>query len=89
MHGDPQVPNFVDPTGWVSIRFKARDDVMIEPMSCAGPLKWKIDRKTAGPCGRSIAHSAHFEHTVLVTEGEPEVLKRTASEGEIGDSIRW
>jgi methionyl aminopeptidase len=72
MHEEPQVPNFVD--GKSSPRLRAGMTIAIEPMvNAGGPavevLKdgWTVITKDGLP-------SAHFEHTVLVTEGEAEIL---------------
>jgi methionyl aminopeptidase len=72
MHEEPQVPNFVD--GKASPRLRAGMTIAIEPMVNAGAaavqvLKdgWTVVTKDGKP-------SAHFEHTVLITESEPEIL---------------
>jgi methionyl aminopeptidase len=72
MHEDPQVPNFVD--GKPSPRLRPGMTLAIEPMVNAGSpavqvLKdgWTVVAKDGKP-------SAHFEHTVLITESEPEIL---------------
>jgi methionyl aminopeptidase len=72
MHEEPQVPNFVD--GKPSPRLRPGMTLAIEPMVNAGSpavevLKdgWTVVTKDGKP-------SAHFEHTVLITESEPEIL---------------
>lgn len=72
MHEEPQVPNFVD--GKSSPRLRPGMTLAIEPMVNAGSatvevLKdgWTVVTKDGQP-------SAHFEHTVLITEAEPEIL---------------
>jgi len=72
MHEEPQVPNFVD--GKSSPLLRAGMTIAIEPMVNAGSaavqvLKdgWTVVTKDGQP-------SAHFEHTVLITESEPEIL---------------
>ncbi|NLW55345.1 MAG: type I methionyl aminopeptidase [Firmicutes bacterium] len=92
MHEEPQVPNFVDPyrLGFDPV-LKPGMTLAIEPMVNAGTAQVKIDRKDRWTV-RTVdgSYSAHFEHTVLVTEGEPEVLtKVTESAGEIGGLIQW
>ena len=72
LHEEPQVPNWADP----GIRTKLRAGMVlaIEPMINAGRAKTKTlaDNWTAVTIdGRP---SAHFEHMVLVTEGDPEIL---------------
>ncbi len=92
MHEEPQVPNFVDPawTGFDPV-LKPGMTLAIEPMVNAGAVEVKIDRKDRWTV-RTVdgSYSAHFEHTVLVTEGEPEVLtKVTTPAGETGGLIQW
>jgi methionyl aminopeptidase len=72
MHEDPQVPNFVD--GKSSPKLRPGMTIAIEPMVCAGRSAVRIlkDGWTAVTEDGSLA--AHFEHTVLVTETEPEIL---------------
>jgi methionyl aminopeptidase len=72
MHEDPQVPNFVDSKR--SEKLRPGMTIAIEPMVNAGRSNvevlqdgWTVVTKDGMP-------SAHFEHTVLVTETEPEIL---------------
>lgn len=72
LHEPPQIPNFVD--GKRSPILKAGMTLAIEPMVNFGtPEVTFIDDGWT-----VIAHdrkpSAHFEHTILVTHGEPEIL---------------
>jgi methionyl aminopeptidase len=72
MHEEPQVPNFVD--GKSSPKLRPGMTLAIEPMVNAGGPEVKIlnDGWTAVTQDGSL--SAHFEHTVLITESEPEIL---------------
>jgi len=72
VHEDPQVPNFVD--GKSSPKLRPGMTLAIEPMVNAGRADVKIlnDRWTVVTKDGSL--SAHFEHTVLITESEPEIL---------------
>lgn len=72
MHEEPQVPNFVD--GTPSPKLRPGMTLAIEPMVNAGGPEVKIlnDGWTAATKDGSL--SAHFEHTVLITESEPEIL---------------
>jgi len=72
MHEEPQVPNFVDRT--MNDRLRAGMTIAIEPMVNAGRPDVKIlkDGWTVVTVDGSL--SAHFEHTVLITDGEPEIL---------------
>jgi methionyl aminopeptidase len=72
MHEEPQVPNYVD--GKSSPKLRPGMTLAIEPMVNAGTptvhiLKdgWTVVTNDGKP-------SAHFEHTVLITESEPEIL---------------
>lgn len=73
MHEEPQVPNFVEKKT-SSPRLKAGMTLAIEPMVNAGGAEVKIlnDRWTVVTKDGSL--SAHFEHTVLITEAQPEIL---------------
>ncbi|MGV3773557.1 MAG: type I methionyl aminopeptidase [Verrucomicrobiales bacterium] len=72
MHEEPQVPNFVD--GKRSEKLRPGMTIAIEPMVNAGKPAVEIlnDRWTV--VTRDGLPSAHFEHTVLITETEPEIL---------------
>ena len=72
VHEDPQVPNYVD--GKVSPKLRPGMTLAIEPMVNAGASAveilsdgWTVVTKDGKP-------SAHFEHTVLITESEAEIL---------------
>ncbi len=74
LHEDPQVPNYGSPgTG---IRLKRGMVLAIEPMVNEGDWQVRIlsDGWTAVTQDGSL--SAHFEHTVAVTEDGPQVLSR-------------
>ena len=72
MHEEPQVPNYVD--GKANQKLQPGMTLAIEPMVNAGaaPVKVLNDGWTVVTQDGSL--SAHFEHTVLVTESEPEIL---------------
>jgi len=72
MHEEPQVPNFVDRT--MNDRLRAGMTIAIEPMVNAGRPDVKILKDGWTVVTRDGSLSAHFEHTVLITEGEPEIL---------------
>ncbi|GAF25671.1 methionine aminopeptidase [Moorella thermoacetica Y72] len=72
MHEDPQVPNF-GPPGY-GPRLRVGMVLAIEPMVNAGthevytlPNRWTVVTRDGQP-------SAHFEHTVAITENGPEIL---------------
>ena len=72
VHEDPQVPNFVD--GKHSDKLKAGMTLAIEPMVNAGLPGVKILNDGWTVVTQDGSLSAHFEHTVLITESEPEIL---------------
>jgi len=74
LHEEPQVPNFGQPGRGVALR--SGMTLAIEPMLNAGTEKTAVleDRWTVVTEDRRL--SAHFEHTVAITEGEPLVLTR-------------
>lgn len=72
MHEDPQIPNFGEPHMGPSLR--PGMTLAIEPMINMGTYKVEIlkDGWTAVTADRRL--SAHFEHTVAVTENGPQIL---------------
>jgi len=76
MHEEPQVPNFVDAKS--NQRLRPGMTIAIEPMVNAGRADVKILKDGWTVVTQDGSLSAHFEHTVLVTEGEPEILTCTA-----------
>jgi methionyl aminopeptidase len=72
MHEEPQIPNFVD--GKSNQKLRSGMTLAIEPMVNAGAPGVKILKDGWTVVTQDGSLSAHFEHTVLVTEGEPEIL---------------
>ena len=72
MHEEPQVPNFVE--GRPTARLRPGMTLAIEPMVNAGSPAVKILKDGWTVVTKDGQLSAHFEHTVLVTEGEPEIM---------------
>ncbi len=72
LHEDPQIPNFAQKSR--GVRLKAGMTLAIEPMINAGrfDVEWQNDDWTVVTQDHSL--SAHYENTVLVTSGEPEIL---------------
>jgi methionyl aminopeptidase len=77
MHEDPQVPNFGDAGS--GKRMKSGLVIAVEPMVNAGTPEVEVldDDWTAVTKDRSM--SAHFEHTIAVTDDGPWVLTRPSS----------
>lgn len=73
LHEDPQVPNYFRP-GMPNPRLLPGMVLAIEPMVNQGGPELEIlaDRWTAVTADRKL--SAHFEHSVAITEGDPEIL---------------
>jgi len=72
LHEEPQIPNFGLPgTGPV---LKRGMTLALEPMVNAGDWRTRLgdDHWTVFTADGSL--SAHFEHTIVITEAEPEVL---------------
>ena len=78
MHEDPQVPNYGMPGQGMILR--AGQMLAIEPMVNAGGPAVRVLENGWTAVAVDGRRSAHFEHTVLVTTEEPEVL--TLAEGE-------
>lgn len=75
LHEEPQVPNFIPPNGkGGGIRLRSGMVMAIEPMVNEGSEKTKIleDGWTAVTYDGKL--SAHFEHTVALTDNGPEIL---------------
>jgi len=72
MHEEPQVPNFDD--GKKSPRLQPGMTIAIEPMVNAGSPDVRILNDGWTVVTKDGQLSAHFEHTVLVTAAEPEIL---------------
>jgi methionyl aminopeptidase len=72
MHEEPQVPNFVG--GKSSPKLRPGMTLAIEPMVNAGRSGVKILNDGWTVVTQDGSLSAHFEHTVLITESEPEIL---------------
>jgi methionyl aminopeptidase len=72
MHEEPQVPNFVDPKS--NQKLRAGMTLAIEPMVNAGLPGVKILKDGWTVVTQDGSLSAHFEHTVLISESEPEIL---------------
>lgn len=72
MHEEPQIPNFVDSKS--NQKLRPGMTLAIEPMVNAGLPGVKILNDGWTVVTQDGSLSAHFEHTVLVTEAEPEIL---------------
>jgi methionyl aminopeptidase len=72
MHEEPQVPNFAD--NKASPKLRPGMTLAIEPMVNEGIAAVRLLNDGWTVVTQDGKRSAHFEHTVLVTESEPEIL---------------
>ena len=75
LHEDPQIPNF--PQKRRGIKLMPGMTLAIEPMINLGraDVAWEDDEWTVVTMDGSL--SAHYENTILITDGEPEILTLT------------
>ncbi|MCI8327095.1 MAG: type I methionyl aminopeptidase [Lachnospiraceae bacterium] len=78
LHEEPEIPNFK--TRRRGIKLRSGMTLAIEPMINEGRLdvEWLDDDWTVVTQDGSL--SAHYENTVLITDGEPEILTLTEKE---------
>ena len=77
MHEPPEVPNYRPPHGngpHGNPRLVKGMTICVEPMICAGDYRVRVlsDGWTVVSVDHSLA--AHYENTILITDGEPEIL---------------
>ena len=72
LHEEPQIPNF-KPVGR-GPKLRPGMTLAIEPMVNAGEWKIWILEDDWTVVTRDGSNSAHYENTILITEGEPEIL---------------
>lgn len=74
MHEDPQIPNFGEPGRGGVLR--PGMTFALEPMVAVGTWRTRVldDGWTVVTLDGQL--SAHFEHTIAVTDGQPEILTR-------------
>ncbi|MFC2007452.1 type I methionyl aminopeptidase, partial [Chloroflexota bacterium] len=74
MHEEPQIPNFGLPGTGPAL--KKGMTLALEPMLNAGDWRTRVDddQWTVRTADENL--SAHFEHTIAITDNEPEVLTR-------------
>ncbi|MDL2205923.1 type I methionyl aminopeptidase [Eubacteriales bacterium OttesenSCG-928-N13] len=72
MHEDPSIPNY-GPAGR-GVRLRAGMTLAIEPMIAMGT--WRVFQMNDGWTVVTQDHGwcSHYEHTILVTDGDPEIL---------------
>ena len=74
MHEAPEVPNYRPEGHRPNPRLVKGMTICVEPMVCAGDWRIRIldDGWTVVTADHSLA--AHYENTILITDGEPEIL---------------
>lgn len=81
MHEDPEVPNFTCRCRGMKLRKNMT--IAVEPMINLGT--WEVETMGNGwtvvTCDGSV--SAHYENTILITEGQPEVLSLLPEEKKV------
>ena len=72
LHEDPSIPNYG--TAGRGVRLRSGMTIAIEPMINVGVYEVKVlpDKWTVVTADGSL--SAHYENTILITNGEPEIL---------------
>lgn len=78
LHEEPEVPNFRKFTR--GIKLQAGMTLAVEPMINIGSpnVVWMEDEWTVVTEDESL--SAHYENTIIITDGKPEILTLTADE---------
>ena len=78
LHEDPDIPNYRKLTR--GIRLRPGMTLAVEPMINIGTAEvaWLDDEWTV--VTRDMSMSAHYENTIIITEGKPEILTLTDSE---------
>ena len=72
LHEAPEVPNF-GPAGH-GPRLQPGMTIAVEPMVCAGDWHVKVLKDGWTTVSADGSLTAHYENTILITDGEPEIL---------------
>jgi methionyl aminopeptidase len=72
MHEDPQIPNYRQ--GKRGPQLKPGMTLALEPMINEGVAETRVLRDKWTVVTKDGKLSAHFEHTVVITDGEPDIL---------------
>lgn len=86
MHEDPEIPNYKKLTR--GIKLCSGMTLAIEPMINAGT--WRVNFLDDGwtVVTADMSLSAHYENTIVITEGKPEILTLTESELASDESLK-
>lgn len=84
LHEDPEIPNFRPSWPHRGIRLAPGMTLAVEPMINMGApeVVWMDDDWTVVTEDGSL--SAHYENTILITDGKPEILSLTEEEKKAG-----
>ena len=88
LHEDPDIPNFRQPRFKKGLRLRSGMTLAVEPMINQGTREvvWMDDEWTV--VTKDMSLSAHYENTILITDGKPEILTLTEAEKEAG-MLEW
>jgi methionyl aminopeptidase len=74
LHEDPQITNYGEPgTG---SKLRPGMTIAVEPMVLVGSSKTKVLADQWTVAAKDGKLTAHFEHTIAITEGEPQILTK-------------
>ena len=84
LHEDPEIPNFRQKWPRKGIKLKSGMTLAVEPMINEGTpeVMWLSDDWTV--ITEDLKLSAHYENTILITKGKPEILTLTEDEKAAG-----
>lgn len=84
LHEEPEVPNYRPRWPHRGIRLRPGMTLAVEPMINMGKAEvvWMDDEWTV--VTEDLSLSAHYENTILITEGKPEILSLTEDEKKAG-----
>ena len=84
LHEEPEIPNFRQSRFRRGIKLKPGMTLAVEPMINVGTknVLWMDDEWTVVTEDKSL--SAHYENTILITDGKPEILSLTEEEKKAG-----
>jgi methionyl aminopeptidase len=75
MHEDPQIPNFVVFGQGRGMKLKPGMTLAIEPMITLGRYAVEFNEADGWTVStRDGSYASHYENTILITDGEPEIL---------------
>lgn len=84
LHEDPEIPNYRKRWPHKGLKLRPGMTLAVEPMINIGTpeVVWMDDEWTV--VSEDLSLSAHYENTILITEGKPEILTLTEEEKAAG-----